>query len=280
MNTVAGRINPLELFLFTNDIRLAIEGEKAGVNSVIVDWEQNHKRERQRNHDTEINQHTPEDVRALSEILMIPVTVRINALHPNSDREIGLALDSGARSIMLPMAREPREVENFLQLVAGRAKTIVQIETLELWRCCDGLRDGGWDRAYIGLNDLKISRGKNSIWELLEDGTVERVFQILRDRTVGFGGVTRIGGGHPLPFIELLYEMARLDCRFSVLRRSFKQEVAGRNIAAEIQAIRSLWSAAKLRDREAIEADRLALLARLRSINAPTPERIQEIIGG
>jgi hypothetical protein len=259
-------IEPLELFLFTNDRSLALEGEKAGVDSVIVDWEQHHKHDRQRNYSTEINSHTPEDARDLAAALTIPVTVRINALNSQSDREIGQAIDCGASLIMLPMARQPQEVASFLKMVGGRAKTIVQIETIELWRNCQHLRDLDWDRAYVGLNDLMISRQKNSIWELLADGTVERVFTLLGDRLVGFGGVTRIGGGSPLPFLELLQEMARLGCRLSVLRRSFKREVRGRNIGAEIQAIRAVWIAANLRDREAIESDHLALLDRLRTL--------------
>lgn len=266
MNTTSDSIEPLRLFLFTNDVSLALQGEAAGVDSAIVDWERNQKRERQQNYTTEINSHTPEDARKLAEVLTIPVTVRVNPLHQDSDREISLALDCGARTLMLPMARHPREVERFISLVKGRARVLIQIETVELWRCCHELRDIGWDLAYIGLNDLAISRGKNSIWELLEDGTIDRVFQLLPDRPVGFGGVTRIGGGYPLPFIELLQEMARLHCHLSVLRRSFKRETAGRNFKAEIQALRAAWVAANLRDETAIESDRLALLDRLRSI--------------
>jgi hypothetical protein len=164
---------------------------------------------------------------------------------------------------MLPMAKVPSEVDKFISLVNGRAKTLVQIETHTLVEHCHELRDLGWDYSYIGLNDLMISRQKNSIWDLLADATVEQIFQILNNRIVGFGGVTRISGGNPIPFLELLHEMARLNCGLSVLRRTFKNEMSGRNLQAEIQAIRAAWVAARLRSREAVLADHLTFLKRL-----------------
>ncbi len=256
-------IDHLRLFLFTTDALLAKQAEQVGIDSIIVDWERIGKRERQISYSTQINADTPEDVVALAEVISIPITVRINPLDNNTSDEIETALDSGASIIMLPMAKVPSEVDKFISLVNGRAKTLVQIETHTLVEHCHELRDLGWDYSYIGLNDLMISRQKNSIWDLLADGTVEQIFQILNNRIVGFGGVTRISGGNPIPFLELLHEMARLNCGLSVLRRTFKNEMSGRNLQAEIQAIRAAWVAARLRSREAVLADQLTFLKRL-----------------
>ncbi len=57
--------------------------------------------------------------------------------------------------------------------------------------------------------------------------------------------------------------MARLNCGLSVLRRTFNNEMSGRNLQAEIQAIRAAWVAARLRSREAVLADHLTFLKRL-----------------
>jgi hypothetical protein len=265
MNQTANNFDHLKLFLFTTDISLAKQAEQVGVDCIIVDWEQSGKRERQVIYSTEINSDTPEDVAALAEVLTIPITVRINPLHKNTTQEIQIALDSGAKIIMLPMAKNPSEVEKFISLVNGRAESLVQIETQTLVEQCHKLRDLGWNYAYIGLNDLMISRQKTWIWDLLEDGTVEQIFQVLENHQVGFGGVTRISGGNPVPFLGLLHEMARLNCRLSVLRRTFKSEMVGRDLQAEIQAIRAAWVAARLRSREAILRDQGAFFEQLRA---------------
>lgn len=117
----------LKLFLFTTDINFAQEAERSGVNSIIVDWEHKGKEERQKSYDTEVNFDTAEDVLSLSKNLKIPVTVRINSLGEHSAEEIAIALDNGAKIIMLPMARQVSEVEEFIRLIDGRAETLVQL---------------------------------------------------------------------------------------------------------------------------------------------------------
>lgn len=249
----------MKLFLFTSSVDLACNAEAAGIDSVIVDWERLGKQERQADHDFEINQDTAADARRLARQLDIPVTVRINPLGPHTEAEVQKALDAGAEILMLPQARTPSEVATFLQLVGDRARTLVQIETQNLADRCEGLRDLDWDFAHVGLNDLRISRNSSWLWEPVYDGTVERVCRTLEDRAVGFGGGTIIGGGDPIPFIHLLREMARLECGMCILRRSFKSDLEGRDIDAEIDAFRAKWTAAQARRRSAIDADHQTL---------------------
>lgn len=262
-SSIDATASQLKLFLFTTDVSFAKQAEHAGIDSVIVDWERVGKEKRQINYSTEINLHTAQDLVALAKHLTIPITVRINRLGEYSASEIDLALEQGAKIIMLPMAETPSEVEQFLHLVKDRAKTMIQIETPKLVEHCDALRELGWDYAYIGLNDLMIARGSRWIWEPLADGTVEQVFEKLTGRVVGFAGVTVIGGGIPLPFLDLLREMARIGCQLSVLRRTFKREIVGRNLNAEIQLIQAAWEAACCRHLEAIEQDRQNFVSRL-----------------
>lgn len=194
MNHFYQKFNHLKLFLFTVDLSLAKQAEEAGIDGVIVDWEKNGKNERQMGYSTEINFHTIQNLKELSEHLTIPIVVRINPLDKNTMEEIEMALDYGAKIIMLPMAKSPQEIESFLYLVKGRAETIIQIETSELFEQCHLLRDIEWNYAYIGLNDLSISRKKTWIWDLIADGTVENIFQSLGNRMIGLGGVTVIPG--------------------------------------------------------------------------------------
>ncbi len=264
------KVIPLKLFFFTNKLDLAQKAEKVGIDSIIIDWERKGKLERQSQYDTEINNHNPQELEQLTTNLKIPITVRVNPLGTDTIEEINLALDKGAKIIMLPMAKTPQEVEKFVDLVDGRAKTIIQIENQSLVSHCADLNDIAWDYAYIGLNDLMISRSQNWLWQPLADKTVEQIFTILKDRQVGFAGVTVIGGGYPLPFIELLREMARLGCHLTVVRRSFKQEVVGRDLEAEIEAIRAVWRASCLRNVDAIETDHNKFCERLNQIRGFT----------
>lgn len=258
----------LDLILFTTDVDFALQAEAAGIDGIMVDWETLDKPERQRGYATQINRDTPEDVGALSSRLGIPVWVRINRLGDDTGREIDVALEHGAVGLMLPMAAHPRDVEQFLTLVDGRARTLVQIETQPLVDHCAELRALPWDAAYIGLNDLMISRRSTWIWEAVADGTVETIFETLHDRQVGFGGVTVVGGGEPMRFVSLLREMARLGCGMSFLRRTFWKEVPGRDVAAEIRAVRAVWDAALRRGPEAVEADRAAFHRMLHQLHA------------
>ncbi len=250
----------LEIALFTTDAALARAAKSARIDSLVVDWEHADKRNRQAGHPTQIGCDTPEDARRLCAVAQLPVTVRIDNVPGRIDSQVELALDCGARRIMLPMAASVAEVERFLRTVDGRALTLVQIETQPLVDQCADLASLPWDCAYIGLNDLMISRGADWLWWPLLDGTVEHIFRTLEGRAVGFGGVTVLSGGSPIPFVHLLGEMARLGCRLSFLRQSFHREIPGRELAAEIAAVRACWRALRQRAAAAAERDRLRLV--------------------
>lgn len=249
----------MDLFLFTSSPALACTAEEAGVDSVIVDWERLGKQQRQAGHDFEINHDSEEDARRLANQLEIPVTVRVNPLGPHTEEEIEKALDAGAQILMLPQSTHPSDVARFLDLVGDRARTLIQIETQQLVDRCEGLRELAWDYAHVGLNDLRISRNGSWLWEPLYDGTVEDVCRTLSERAVGFGGGTIIGGGEPIPFLHLLREMARLDCGMCILRRTFKSDLQGRDMRAEIEAFHAKLDAVRAREESAVRADHEAL---------------------
>jgi hypothetical protein len=257
----------LELFLFASSIEFARRAADAGVTSLLIDWENQAKHERQTGHDTEINHHTVADLTALVKVVSAPVTVRINGL-PAGATEIETALEHGAKVLMLPMAKSARDVEKFLERVAGRARTIVQIETQSLVDDCAALKTLPWDYAFIGLNDLMISRGGNWLWEPLHDGTLDEICGQLAGRRIGFGGITVIGGGQPLRFTDLLREYGRLGCSFSFLRRTFHKEIGDRDLRAELDAVQATWRAICQRGPAAVRQDHVDFRARFDPIRA------------
>ena len=256
---MSAKPEPLELLLFTTDVGFARTAERAGIDGFMIDWECKGKTDRQRGHDMEINTDTAEDLARLAAAVAHPITVRVNALSPDTPEELDLALDRGARGLMLPMARTSEEVARFLHMVDGRARTIIQVETQALVEELESLSQLTWDSVYIGLHDLMLSRQATAMWQAVLDGTVEHVFQTLRGRSVGFAGATVVGGGHPIRFTQILQELARLGARLTFLRRSFRREIQDRDVAAEVSALRTAWAACQARGPHAIESDRSVL---------------------
>jgi 2-keto-3-deoxy-L-rhamnonate aldolase RhmA len=258
----------MRFYLFTTSAELAAQAEAAGIDGLVVDWERRGKTARQQGYDFEINRQGVREVRRIAKACRLPVLVRINPLGPKTSDELRRALDAGAREIMLPMARHAGEVEKFLALVDNRAETVVQIETQDLVNDLAGLAGLPWTRAYIGLNDLQISRGQRGhIWSGVADGTVEKIYQSLPGRAIGFGGITVAEGGSPLPFAQLFAEMIRLGCSLSFLRRTFHREIAGRDLAAEIAAIRQLETKLQARSSAKIARDRAAFRRLLEALS-------------
>lgn len=258
---------PLELLLFSSDPERAREAEDAGVDGIIIDWETRGKSSRQHGYSTEINTDSLADLAGVRKAVAIPIVVRINGFGEDVAGELDRALGAGADAIMLPMATSAAEVATFSQLLDSRARSIIQVETQELVADLEALNEVPWDAAYVGLNDLMISRGSDWIWEPLSDGTLDEIYGQLRPRPVGFGGVTVIGEGRPLPFVHLMREMARLGCRLSFLRRSFRHDVLDRDVASEVAALRALWTATQDRGPRAVAHDHDELLRMLQGMH-------------
>jgi hypothetical protein len=246
----------MDLMLFENDVEGALRAQAAGIHEFLVDWEAIGKSERQQGYDTEIKPGTADDLRALASTAGAGVWCRVNRLGSQSSAEIESAIDAGATGIFLPMVRSPSEAEVFLRCVNQRCAAGILVETLGAYESAATLANMRFDRVYFGLNDFAISRGGGVIFTALLDGSVERVREIFADTPFGFGGVTVSEAGDPVPCAFLIQEMARLDCRFSFLRRSFRRDIKGRNVDEEIQKIHAYWQQCVARDKEHIVRDR------------------------
>jgi hypothetical protein len=124
---------------------------------------------------------------------------------------------------MLPYFKTIQEIKRFLGIVNKRVKTILLIETPEAVNLLDEiLQIEEIKEVYIGLNDLSIGYKKKFLFELLADGTVERICKKLQTKGVkyGFGGLARIGQGL-LKAERIFIELCRLDAKTVILSRSF-----------------------------------------------------------
>jgi hypothetical protein len=247
------------LLLFSTDPPFIREAVAAGVAGIIVDWEHIGKEKRQSSYDTQINRGTPDDVRRVRDCTAATIICRINGYGETTASEVEAAIEAGADEILLPMVREPAEVQSILDRIGGRCGLGILIET-----ACAADRAGELarlplSRVYVGLNDLAIERKQPNIFVALVDGTVERIRSEF-DQPFGFAGLTLPELGHPIPCRLLLGEMARLDCDFSFLRRSFHRDMAGRNPAVEVPRILEAWRQARRRPPDSVARERAAFV--------------------
>jgi hypothetical protein len=240
----------------TNDPAVARIAEASGVDRIFIDMEYIGKGDRQGGMDTVQSHHTPEDIaRVKGAVTKAKLMVRVNPIHEatanygSSKEEIDAAIEAGADILMLPYFKTPEEVAEFVRLVDGRAVTLPLVETPEAAeRIHEILAVEGIDEIFVGLNDLSLGYGMKFMFQLLADGTVERLCNAFRDKGIpyGFGGIAAIGQGL-LPAERVIAEHYRLGSECVILSRSFCN-AAGKSI----EEIRSVFEpgVAAIRDRE------------------------------
>lgn len=220
----------LKLMYITNRADVAQIAESAGVDRIFVDLEYIGKAKRQGGMDTVQNRHTVEDVARIHEAIeQAELLVRVNPIHDETDEycssmdEINGVVRAGADIVMLPYFKTTKEVREFIRLVDGRAKTMLLFETPESIDHIDEiLKLKGIDEVFIGMNDLSLSYGKRFMFELLADGTVERVCLKFKQAKLpyGFGGIASLGKGM-LPSEYVIREHYKFGSTCAILSRSF-----------------------------------------------------------
>ncbi len=249
----------LDLVLFATEHTLVKQAMVSGIRSLIVDLEWRDKHQRQQSWDTEINQAMPEDLETLRQVGVPHRYCRLDRIGPWTDEQVETVLTHGATHVMLPMVETASDAEAVISRVDGRAQLGILVETQSAVDAIDDLATLPLDAVYVGLNDLAISRRAPDIWRTMVDGTVDRIREALvkqAGRAIRFGvaGVTVIDGGRPIPARLLLAELARLECDFSFLRRSFRRDIDGRDWHREVKRIQDAWR--HLADRSAAEVAR------------------------
>ena len=220
----------LKLMYITNKPWVARIAEEAGVDWIFVDMEFIGKDARQAGLDTVKNHHTIEDVaRIRASVSKAKVLVRVNPIHPqlpdymSSEDEIDSAIEAGADIVMLPFFKTVAEVRQFIAMVNGRAKTCLLVETPQAALLLDEILEvPSIDMIHIGLNDLHLALGMKFMFELLADGTVERLAAKIKAKGLpfGFGGIATLDGG-AMPGSMVLKEHYRLGSSMVIVSRSF-----------------------------------------------------------
>ena len=215
---------PLKLMYLTNNSDIAKIAEKSGVDRIFIDLELRGKVERQGHLDTVISYHSIDDIKKVKEVLnSSELLVRVNSIYDGSKTEIDSVIKNGADIVMLPYFKTVGEVEKFVEYVDGRAKTCLLCETPECVEIIDEiLKVQGIDEAHIGLNDLHLGYGLNFMFELVANGTVEKLCNKFKEKGIkyGFGGVAKIGEGM-LPGENVIKEHYRLGSSRVILSRAF-----------------------------------------------------------
>ncbi len=221
---------PLNLMYITNNPKVATIAENSGVNRIFIDMEYVGKENRQAGLNTVKSHHTIDDIKNIKSVISSSqLLVRINPIieyEGNCDfskNEIDSAIDAGADILMLPMIKNVKQIDKFIEIVNGRVKTMLLLETAESnENIKEFLQVDGIDEVHIGLNDMHLAYHKRFMFELLVDGTVERLCEILKNEDIpyGFGGIARLGYGM-LPAEKVIMEHYRLGSTKAILSRSF-----------------------------------------------------------
>ncbi len=214
----------LTLMYITNNPDVALIAEKNGVERIWIDLETLGKEKRQKGMNTVKSQHTVDDITKIKPILSSSkLLVRINPWNKESKKEIESVIEAGADIIMLPMWKTKEEVMDFVEAVDSRCKTVLLLETKEANECLEQVvKCKGIDEIHIGLNDLHLSYNLTFMFELLANGTVEKICNIIRSAGIpyGIGGIAKLGAGE-LPAEKIIMEHYRLGSTRAILSRSF-----------------------------------------------------------
>ena len=255
---------PFELLLFATDTDLVAEATAAGMDGFIVDWERRGKERRQAGQGTQINYDTLADLRRVRATTTATVICRLDGFGWWTGREVDRAIDAGADELLLPMVRNTDEVDRTLEMVGDRCGLGILVETRQGVRATPELVTRPLSRVYVGLNDLRIDRGSNELFEPLVDDTVEQVRSYVGPTRFGVAGLTLPDRGAPVPSRLLAAELSRIGADFTFLRRSFLADTGGRHLTPAVSAIRANLVELAARTTAQELADRQALVRLVR----------------
>lgn len=214
----------LKMMYITNKPEVAKIAEKYTVDRIWVDLEKNGKSLRQRGMNTVQSTHKIQDVSIIREnITKAELMVRVNPIYERSHEEINEVIKRGTDIVMLPYFETLDEVKKFIDIVEGRAKTILLLETIGAEKCIEKiLEEVKVDEIHIGLNDLHLQYKMSFMFELLANGKVDEICSKIRNKNVtfGFGGIARLDEGM-LPARHIMAEHYRLGSQMTILSRSF-----------------------------------------------------------
>jgi len=217
--------NYLKLMYITNNPAVALVAERNSVDRIWIDLETIGKEQRQANFDSVKSNHSMSDISVIRNVISSSdLLVRINPLYDGSRDEVEEVVSRGADIIMLPMYRTADDAKRFVDMVNGRAKTMLLLETIDAEKNIEQtLAESGADEIHIGLNDLHIEYKMKFMFELLANGKVDEICEKIKPLGIpyGFGGIAGLDEGGLLPGRIVIAEHYRLGSSMAILSRSF-----------------------------------------------------------
>lgn len=274
----------LKLMYITNRPEIAVIAEKAGVDRIFIDMEYIGKGDRQRGMDTVQCHHTVDDVKKVKDVVRnAQIVVRVNPIHEatahycSSEEEIQNVIDAGADMVMLPYFQHAEEIERFVKIVNGKAIVFPLLESKKAYDQVGRILEvKGIDQIHIGLNDLSLDLGKKFLFELLADGTVEKLCCKFAQKGIpyGFGGIGRIGAGD-VSSEHIIREHYRLKSSSAILSRSF----CNVERVADIDEIERLFMTGVAEIRETEECCLKLTPEELRENQVFVQKKVSEVVG-
>lgn len=266
----------MKFLMITNNKEIANFACGSGVNQIFIDLEIDGKIERQGHLNTVISHHTIDDVIQVKK--SIPngtMLVRVNPLSENSDKEINEVILAGADTVMLPMFRGSEDVSNFIEIVNGRVKCCLLVETTSAIKSyADWLNIPGIDQIHIGLNDLHLDLGHEFMFQPLADGVIDALCFAIKQKGIpfGIGGLARVGEGM-LSADLVLAEHVRLGSTWAILSRTFHRQAnsveeinAHMNFSDEIKKLRDKYNEFKHKEEHELNQIHVQVQASVKQI--------------
>lgn len=225
MNPAAS--NRLILTLICNEPRLAAAAIAGGVDRVLVDLERLGKQERQKGKGLFLSAHDWRDVETLRNVLPRgALFVRLDPLHDGSGEQVERAIAMQADGLMLPYFHHAETVFLFCQIVASRCTVVPLVETKSAVGELDRLLAAHVvGEFHIGLNDLALDLGFDSLNRLWRHPILDAVANVARQHHAefGIGGVTDPRTTDlPVDPRFVIAEQKRLGSTRALLGRNFR----------------------------------------------------------
>lgn len=271
---------PFSLTLLTKDAAWAAAADDAGVSRVGIDIERMGKIQRQGLvYDARISDHTLADLIPIARVLhRARAFVRINPLHSRTREEVERALQAGARSLMLPQVHNASEAGEFAGLVAGRAETLLLLETKECLQDLDAIfAISEVDEVMVGLNDLSLALCMRHPMQLLASPMLDDIATRAREagRSYGFGGVAGPEVSNPLPVSPdlVLARHAALGSRSAWIARSFHKQLTPKTFGDAVRRLQSRLNFWFTRSKEHLDDAGRELREHIHSLYLDAPPR-------
>ncbi len=251
------------LSLITNDVAKAEVADSAGIDRIFVDLERAGKPDRQHGRSLFLADHSIHDVQRVRKVIRhATILVRIDSPSFYTREQIDSVIEYGASVVMLPYFHSLEQAAAFVEMVAGRATAALLVETPEAVALLPALCGlPGVGEIHVGLNDLSLALGRPFLFDVVADGTIDRICTILRGcgMPFGFGGIGSLARTDlPLDPESVLAEQVTQGATRGWLGRTFRDLPLSR-VHGEVARIRKAIEYWRSADAEQVALVRLSL---------------------